>query len=72
VKAVLSGIRRTIGAAPTPKRVATSDSVLGMVGGKGSLLRELRDRAILLFSFSGAFRRSELVALHLEDIGWTY
>ena len=71
VKAVLSGIRRTIGAAPTPKRVATSDIVLGMVGGKGSSLRELRDRAILLFAFSGAFRRSELVALNLEDIEWT-
>ena len=42
-----------------------------MVGGKGSSLRELRDRAILLFSFSGAFRRSELVALNLEDIEWT-
>ena len=71
VKAVLSGIRRTIGAAPVRKKAATSDIVLGMVGGKGTSLRELRDRAILLFGFAGAFRRSELVALNLEDIEWT-
>jgi hypothetical protein len=65
----LSGIRRTIGAAAVRKKAATSDIVLGMVGGKGTSLRELRDRAILLLGFSGAFRRSELVALNLGDIG---
>jgi site-specific recombinase XerD len=68
VKAVLSGIRRTIGAAPIRKKAATSDIVLGMVGGKGRSLRELRDRAILLLGFAGAFRRSEIVALNVEDI----
>jgi site-specific recombinase XerD len=71
VKAVLSGIRRTIGAAAVRKKAATSDIVLGMVAGKGTSLRELRDRAILLLGFSGAFRRSELVALNLGDIEWT-
>jgi hypothetical protein len=50
---------------------ATSDIVLGMAGGKGTSLRELRDRAIMLLGFSGAFRRSELVALNLGDIEWT-
>jgi site-specific recombinase XerD len=39
-----------------------------MVGGKGASLRELRNRAILLLGFAGAFRRSELVALNVEDI----
>jgi hypothetical protein len=52
----------TIGAAPVRKKAATSDLVLGMVGGKGASLRELRNRAILLLGFAGAFRRSELVA----------
>ena len=42
-----------------------------MVGGKGRSLRELRDRAILLLGFAGAFRRSELVALDVVDIEWT-
>jgi site-specific recombinase XerD len=71
VKATLSGIRRTIGAAPVRKKAATSDIVLGMVGGKGASLRDLRDRAILLIGFAGAFRRSELVALNVEDLEWT-
>ncbi len=31
-------------------------------------LKELRDRAILLFGFAGGFRRSELVALNVEDV----
>jgi site-specific recombinase XerD len=68
VKAVLSGIRRTVGAAPVRKKAATADIVLGMVGGKGQSLRELRDRAILLLGFAGAFRRSELVALNVDDL----
>jgi hypothetical protein len=45
--------------------------VLGTVGGKVTSLRDLRDRAILLLGFSGAFRRSELVGLNLGDIEWT-
>src|SRR5215471_5449524 len=67
VKAVLSGIRRTIGAAPVRKRAATSDLVLSMVP-RGESLRELRNRAIILVGFAGAFRRSELVALNVDDI----
>jgi hypothetical protein len=39
--------------------------------GKGTSLREPRDPAILLLGLSGAFRRSELVALNLGDIEWT-
>jgi site-specific recombinase XerD len=31
-------------------------------------LSDLRDRALLLLGFAGAFRRSELVALDIEDI----
>jgi len=67
VKAVLSGIRRTIGAAPSRKRAATSDLVLSMIP-RGDSLRELRNRAIILVGFAGAFRRSELVALDVSDI----
>jgi site-specific recombinase XerD len=70
VKATLSGIRRTIGAAPVRKRAATADIVLGMVP-RGDSLRQLRDRAIILVGFAGAFRRSELVALDVADIEFT-
>src|SRR5262249_50957772 len=67
VKAVLSGIRRTIGAAPVRKRAATSDMVIAM-SATGTSLRALRDRAIILLGFAGAFRRSELVALDVADL----
>jgi integrase len=36
--------------------------------GTGDGLKGLRDRALLLIGFAGAFRRSELVALDCEDI----
>jgi site-specific recombinase XerD len=67
VRAVLSGIRRTIGAAPVRKRAATSDMVIAM-SATGTSLRALRDRAIILLGFAGAFRRSELVALDVDDL----
>ena len=67
VKATLSGIRRTIGAAPVRKRAATSDMVIAM-SATGTSLRALRDRSIILLGFAGAFRRSELVALDVEDL----
>jgi site-specific recombinase XerD len=67
VKAVLSGIRRTIGAAPVRKRAATADIVIAMAP-IAATLRDLRNRAIILLGFAGAFRRSELVALNIADI----
>jgi site-specific recombinase XerC len=39
-----------------------------MVPIAGTRLADLRDRALLLLGFAGAFRRSELVALDVEDI----
>jgi site-specific recombinase XerD len=72
IKATLSGIRRSIGAAPVRKKAATSDIVLSMTGTLGGeSLRQLRDRAILLIGFASAMRRSELVALNVADLEWT-
>jgi integrase len=72
IKATLSGIRRSIGAAPVRKKAATSDVVLSMAGTiGGESLRQLRDRAILLVGFASAMRRSELVALNISDLEWT-
>ena len=34
-------------------------------------LSGVRDRALILLGFAGAFRRSELVSLNVEHIGWT-
>ena len=68
VKATLRGIRRTAGSAPARKAPATADTVLAMVAEAGTNLRGLRDRAILLLGFAGAFRRSELVALNIAEL----
>src|SRR5712671_920437 len=42
--------------------------MLGMVAGAPDNLAGLRDRALLLLGFAGAFRRSELVALDVADL----
>jgi integrase len=39
-----------------------------MVAKADADLKGLRDRALLLFGFAGAFRRSELVALNIADL----
>lgn len=67
VRVVLRGIRRTHGTAQKRVRAAeaslVTDMVRDMVGISG-----LRDRALLLLGFAGAFRRSELVALTVGDL----
>jgi site-specific recombinase XerD len=68
VRAVLRGIRRTIGSARAQKAPATADRVRAMVDTCPDTLRGKRDRALLALGFAGAFRRSELVALLVEDL----
>jgi site-specific recombinase XerD len=68
VKATLRGIRRAAGSAPARKAPATADRIVVMVNKAGSDTKGLRDRALLLLGFAGAFRRSELVALNVEDL----
>lgn len=68
VKQFLSGLRRERGVAPARKKpvlVADLQQILKQI--PDSLLG-LRDRALLLVGFAGAFRRSELVALDAGDI----
>jgi site-specific recombinase XerD len=68
VKATVRGIRRTLGTAAHKKAPATAERVIAMAVGTGEGLKGLRDRALLLLGFAGAFRRSELVALDCEDV----
>jgi site-specific recombinase XerD len=68
VKATVRGIRRTVGAAQVRKAPATADKVVAMVTAGRRDMKGLRDRALLLLGFAGAFRRSELVALDVEDL----
>jgi site-specific recombinase XerD len=68
VKATLRGIRRTIGAAPARKAPAVAEIMRDMAHAAPGGLKGLRDRALLLLGFGGAFRRSELVALDVVDL----
>jgi site-specific recombinase XerD len=71
VKATMRGIRRTFGGARNKKAPAVAAKMLGMVATAPDSLAGLRDRALLLLGFAGAFRRSELVALDVADIAET-
>jgi site-specific recombinase XerD len=68
VKATVRGIRRRFGTAPAKKAPATAERIISMALATREDLKGLRDRAVLLFGFAGAFRRSELVALNCEDL----
>ncbi len=69
VRATVRGIRRRTGTAPERKIAATAPLIASMVAlAPPDTLRGLRDRALLLLGFAGAFRRSELVALRVEDL----
>src|SRR5690349_8427490 len=67
VKEVWAGIRRTVGIAQTAKAAATTDYLKQMLA-EVPMLSGLRDRALLVLGFAGALRRSELVALDVEDL----
>ncbi|MBI5006429.1 MAG: tyrosine-type recombinase/integrase [Nitrosomonadales bacterium] len=67
VKAVMRGIRRTYGSAQRQVAPAIKEDVLSMVGNLAGI-KGVRDKALLLIGFAGAFRRSELVSLTVEDV----
>jgi site-specific recombinase XerD len=68
VRAVMRGIRRRLSAAPRKKMPATSDRIVAMAPVASERLSQLRDRGLVLLGFASAMRRSELVALDIEDI----
>lgn len=71
VRTVMAGIRRVKGTAQQGKDPLSPGLLRKMFAGAPDDLRTLRDRALLLVGFSGAFRRSELVALGYEDVRFT-
>ena len=63
----MKGIRRTKGTAPAQKTATLTEDIRAMVDATDAGLIGLRDRALILLGFAGAFRRSELVGLDVED-----
>jgi integrase len=78
VKRALKGIRRSIGVAPEKKKALLGDDIERLVrlalatkaaGAKQTpSVRGFRDAALLSLGFAGGFRRSELVAIHVEHL----
>jgi site-specific recombinase XerD len=67
VRNTIKGIRRTMGTAAVQKAAALTDDIRAMVSVTDAGLIGVRDRSMILLGFAGAFRRSELVGLNIED-----
>jgi len=67
VRNTMKGIRRTKGVAPAQKTAALTADIRTMVDAADGGTIGARDRALILLGFAGAFRRSELVGLDVED-----
>ena len=69
VKTARKAAARRLGTAPHQKAAATSEVVRAIVSSfYDARLIDIRDRALILVGFAGAFRRSELAALRVSDL----
>lgn len=67
VRATMSGIRRTKGMAQREARALQRDDLFAVLDRMGERPIDIRDKALLLIGFAGAFRRSELVGFDCGD-----
>lgn len=68
LRAVVGGLRRTLGVSQRQAAPATAAEIRAMVAALPRSLIGTRDAAMLLVGFAGAFRRSELVGLDRSDV----
>jgi len=68
VREIVTGIARTYGSAQVKKTALTAADLATIVGNISETSKGIRDRALLLAGFAGVLRRSELVALTVEDL----
>jgi site-specific recombinase XerD len=68
VREILQGIDRTHGVAPSKKTALTAELLKDVLHRLDDTLRGRRDRALLLLTFAGGFRRSEVAALDVADV----
>ena len=71
LRKTLQGIARTHGRRPQRQAAPLlTPDVIRIASACGGSLRGERDRALLLFGFAGAFRRSELVRIRVADLSF--
>jgi integrase len=68
VKTVLRGIRRTKGVRPAKKAPLVVEALRSVLDQLDDSTRGRRDRCMLLVGWTGALRRSEIVAIDHEDL----
>lgn len=68
VRATLRGIKRTLGTASKEAKPILREDLFQMLDCMGDGTKAMRDTALLLLGFAGAFRRSELRNLDVADI----
>ncbi|THD62552.1 MAG: integrase [Bradyrhizobium sp.] len=71
VRLTFRGIRRTYGRPQRQAKALTKEDICAVVASLGDSLSDLRDRALILLGFHGAFRRSELCAVDCKSIAWS-
>jgi integrase len=70
VRMVFVGIRRERGIKAHPKTAIRAADLKRLLTALPSSNRGVRDRALLLLGWTGAFRRSEIAAIEVEDLCW--
>ena len=70
VRMLMRGVRRRKGARPRRKAPLSVAQMRAIVAALPGTVKGVRDRALLLLGFAGAFRRSEVVALDVEDVAF--
>lgn len=68
IRAIMQGIRRTKGMAQREVQALQRDDLFEVLSRMGDRTIDVRDKALLLVGFAGAFRRSELVGLDCGDV----
>lgn len=74
VRKIVKGFKREHGVAPHKNDAATLDIIRFLLNSipQDNSPKHIRDRAIIALFFAGAFRRSELAALNIENLKWTF
>lgn len=67
VKATMRGIKRTIGTASREAKPVLREDLFQMLECMGDSTKDMRDKALILLGFAGAFRRSEVIGLDVAD-----
>lgn len=72
IRKAMSGIKRELGVKQNRKAPLTTENIKLLIDSIGRLVWpiEVRDKAMILLGFAGAFRRSELVGIDIEHLAF--